>query len=129
METGEVKDTTILRFWELVKVAQEVWDQTYGVNDLEPYLLDILRFVKNNTHKQDELANCFINLLREYRASIEILQFCMRELQWQKVKEAVEERMWQNQGNIRLLDAMQKILDVFSEEWRDADIYEYYRDR
>jgi len=129
METGEMKDTTSLKFWELIRLAQEVWDRTYSVNEIEPYLLDILKFAKKHPHEQNKLATAFISLLKEHRATIEILQFCMRELQWQGVKEAIEERMRQNAGNLRLLNALQKILDVYSEEWQDADIYGYYRDQ
>jgi len=129
METGEMKDATSLRFWELVKLAQEVWDKTYSTEEIEPYLLDILRLAREHPHERNNLANCFIKLLKEPRATVEIFQFCMRELRWLEIKRAVEEQMWQNAGNLRFLDAMQQILDVYSEEWLDADIYGYYRDK
>ncbi len=129
METGELRSSVSGRFWELVRLAQEVWDKTYSTEEIEPYLLEFLRLAKDHPQERNDLTNCFIGLLKGHRATVEILQFCMRELQWREVKEAIEEQMWQNTGNVRLLDALQKILDVYFEEWQDADIYGYYRDQ
>ena len=121
-----MNNTTNDQFWKLVAITQDVWNNTYGTNELEPYLLDILQFVKKHITEKDDLVKCFIILLKESCGPLEIVVFCMRELQWMEVKNAVEQIMRKAPKDIRLLNAMQQVLDVYSEKWEDRDLYQYY---
>ena len=79
-----MNNTTNDQFWKLVAITQDVWNNTYGTNELEPYLLDILQFVKKHITEKDDLVKCFIILLKESCGPLEIVVFCMRELQWSR---------------------------------------------
>ncbi len=115
------------KFWELVAVTQESWNNTFGVNEIEPHLLDILQFVKNHPNEKTKFVNCFITLVRGHCGPLEIVEFCMRELQWPEVREAALQRQLDSK-DFRVLDAMENIIAVYSDKWDDADLYQYYTD-
>jgi len=115
----------IKTFWTLVSVTQNAWDKTYGVNEIEHHLLDILQFVKKHPTDKDDFIECFITLLKKSAGPLEIVEFCMRELQWEEIKKAAEQMQIESK-DIRLQNAMQRIIDVYSENWDDADLYKYY---
>jgi hypothetical protein len=125
LEISYMSSTNINTFWMLVSVTQNTWNKTYGVNEIEHHLLDILQFVKKHPTDKNDFIECFVTLLQENSGPLEIVEFCMRELQWQEIKE-VAEQMQRKSKDIRLRDAMQRIIDVYSENWDDADLYKYY---
>ncbi len=113
-------------FNKLAFIVKNKWEITYGTNEIEPELLNILDFVKKNIAYRMEIANCFIDIINDYtKGPLEIVVFCMRELQWQEVKEAAGSRQISHKDP-RVKFAMQKILDVYEREWNDADLYHYY---
>lgn len=112
-------------FWLLVKSAETAWENTDGADELEPYLLAILEFAKKHSADREELVRCFSVLVKEDRGPIEILEFCMRELQWQEVKDATIQAMKEH-ADIRVLDALDRVLAVYEAKWDDADLYKYY---
>jgi len=118
-------NTNLNTFWELVLVTQNAWNETYGVNEIEHHLLDILEFVKKYPGDKDNFIKGFVTLLQENRGPFEIVEFCMRELQWLEVKEATEQ-IQRKSRDIRVQNVMQRIIDVYSEKWNDADLYKYY---
>jgi hypothetical protein len=115
----------VKEFWVLVKKAETVWEEADGVDELEPYLLEILRFVNSNIDSRNELVECFNLIVKEDRGPIEVLEFCMRELRWEEVRETVMQEMKSN-SDIRVLDALERVLAVFEDEWADSDLYAYY---
>lgn len=112
-------------FWQLVMSAESTWETTDGTDELEPYLLAVLEFVKKNIDHRTELVECFKILVNEDRGPIEVLEFCMRELRWKEVQEAVIQTMKEN-TDIRVLDALNRILAVYEDEWEDGNLYKYY---
>lgn len=118
-------NATIDKFWELVQIAKNAWYNTSGINEIECYLLDVLRFVKRFPDDRNEFIKCFITLLHDGRSSMEIIQFCMRELQWLEIKEAATE-IQRNSNDIRMKDIMERIIEVYKEKWVDEDLYDYY---
>lgn len=112
-------------FWRLAGDAEAAWKITDGTDELEPYLLEILEFAKNNNDSREKLAQCFVCLLNGDSWPIEILEFCMRELQWPSVKAATISKMREN-TDIRILDGLNRVLAVYEDEWEDADLYRYY---
>jgi hypothetical protein len=54
--------TNIETFWRLVSMTQDAWNKTYGVNEIEPHLLDILQFVKKHPSDKDDFLEGFVTL-------------------------------------------------------------------
>jgi hypothetical protein len=113
-------------FKEMAMIAQKKCENTYGSEELEPELLDILNFVKANLNKRNVLSQCFIDIVNDYRnGPLEIVIFSMRELQWDEVKDAALSRK-QISDDPRVQSAMNDVLAVYKDEWEDADLYKYY---
>ena len=113
-------------FKKMSIATQKKWETTYGSDALEPELLSILNFAKANPDKQNELSECFIGIINDYRnGPLEIVVFSMRELQWSEVKNAALTRK-QSSDDPRVWSAMNDVLNVYEKEWEDADLYKYY---
>lgn len=85
----------------------------YGTRGIEPYLLDILEFVNKNIKYRRELAQCFINIVKDYHyGPDEIVIFCMRELQWEEVLEAAIQTHIANRDP-RVKAVMNHIIEVY----------------
>ena len=133
MSTG-IDNVNVLRmsevteqFKNLSRQAEEAWNA--GMKDcyqLEPFLLNVLNFTKSLPEKRDELATCFCEIARDpYPGTWEIVQFCMRELQWPEVKQAVEE-VYRKHRDPRMKRIMERILDVWGPAWDEAEFWDYY---
>ena len=127
MEGGAMSITVINQFKKLCQKAKIIWDKnTFGVSELEPYLLDILFIVKNNIDCRKDFSDEFVKILTNYRyGPLEIVIFCMRELQWKEVKEAALNIQLEAEDP-RVKISMQDVLNVYQTVWEDADLYEYY---
>ena len=106
--------------------VKEKYDATYGVNEIENLLLETLDYIKAHGKYKEEFSKCFINRIkREEFFPLEIIFFCMRELQWPEIKEAaIEEKS--KTDDWRIISAMDQILAVYENDWEDADLYQYY---
>ncbi|MDH5228451.1 MAG: hypothetical protein OEZ58_09180 [Gammaproteobacteria bacterium] len=112
-------------FWTLVQAAESAWQKTDGTDELEPYLLQILQFVQSNSNSREELVENFKTIVKEEKWPIEILEFCMRELKWDEIKLSVLQEM-SNSSDLRVRDALSRVLAVYEKEWEDSDLYKYY---
>ncbi|MFN8457253.1 MAG: hypothetical protein U0401_21770 [Anaerolineae bacterium] len=113
-------------FFNLCSSAKELWENTAGTDELEPALIPILNFCKTHPKHQPLLEEYFIQLVNEPTWPHEILVFCMRELCWQKVYDAVSERIAQMREVDQMDTKLGQVLDVYEGEWKDADLYPYY---
>jgi len=98
-----------------------------GVEDIEPYLVEILQIIKDNPDQKKQFINKFINFLKMGSAvPLEIFWYCMHDLKWSEVYEAVEHYK-NSSSDLRLKRAAELILDAFSDDWEDAMMFERYR--
>lgn len=115
-----------ISFKKMAMIAQKKWENTYGSEEIEPKLLDILNFVKANLDKRNILSQCFIDIINDYRnGPLEIVIFSMRELKWNEVKNAALNRK-KISGDPRVWSAMDDVLAVYKDKWEDAELYKYY---
>lgn len=98
-----------------------------GVEDIEAQLEILLKLIKCNLEHKKDFITRFCNLLYS-NASIplEIFWFCMHELRWYEVRECVVKYM-ENSEDLRCIRAAELILESFSEDWDDAEMFEKYR--
>jgi len=110
-------------FCDLVKEKEKI---TYGVNEIEKELLDVLNYIKADREDEKEIKQFLIKIVRGLEFyPLEIIIFCMRELQWIEIKEAaIDEKSKTNDW--RVIRAMNNIIAVYKTDWEDADLYEYY---
>lgn len=111
---------------EVLKSKEEI---TYGVNEIEDELLLLLNFVKKNKECWPEISKIFIETVKGIRLyPIEIVIFCMRELQWEEIKDtALFEK--NNSSDWRVINTMNHILEVYERDWINADLYKYYSEK
>jgi hypothetical protein len=114
------------KFWSLCEDATKSWEATPDTKKYEPSFLRILNFIKSNEDFHSEFKKGFIQIIRNPDLAIwEIVMFCMRDLKWREVYEVAHfEHSVSN--DIRTKDALEKIMEVFEDEWEDADLFEYY---
>ena len=100
-----------------------------STTDFERAFLDVLRFVKAHPDCREECESAFVNALAGgSQVPWELVQFCMRELRWPRVREEAL-RIADETTDIRVKAIMRDIAAAYEEEWEDADLYEYYRNK
>lgn len=106
--------------------VQKKWEISYGVNEIEDLLLQVLNFLKANSENYLEFSNYFVDRLqRKEQFPLEIMIFAMRELQWPEIKQAaISEK--EKTDDWRIISAMNDIISVYEEDWEGVDMYEYY---
>lgn len=121
------------KFWSLCEEVNHLdsLEVDADVPDLEPSLLAILNYVKNNSQYKQLFINCFVKIANgEVKSSEWILLFCMRELRYPEVQQAANLRFGQAGGRYgapRLMNWLSNINHVYEDTlWEDADFFEYY---
>lgn len=129
MNTDEIEKM----FWSLCEEVNHLdsLEVDADVPDLEPSLLAILNYVKNNSQFKQLFINCFIKIANgEVESSEWILLFCMRELRYPEVRKAANlhfEHAGGRYGAPRLMNWLSNINHVYEDTlWKDADFFEYY---
>lgn len=114
-------------FEHLCLESKKLWEESkLGTKEIEPSLLNILNFVKNNINYKLIFSNKFKKILIDpNEGPLEIVIFCMRELQWLEIKNAALERSAKI-SDMRTKSAMRDVIAVYEDKWEDADLYEYY---
>ena len=121
------EDDLYQEFSKLMDAVQHTWKTTYSADELEPDLLNVLNFTKQHLESKETLIQFFITLVKEHKwnGDIEVIEFCMHELRWPEVKQAVEEKVATTQ-DIRERDALCQIPDAYSDDWDGVEFYSYY---
>ena len=125
MEANAMKEN-LEKFISLCDAVKEKEARTYGVNEIEKELLNVLNFIKEHNTSKKEFEIFLIKIVKGIELyPLEIIIFCMRELQWQEIKNvALNEKNNTNDG--RVISSMNHILEACGADWEDADMYEYY---
>jgi hypothetical protein len=113
-------------FIRVCNIVREKESKTFGANEIENELLDVLNFIKSNKEIEGEMKLFFVKIIEERKDyPIALITFCIRELQWPEIKEAtISER--NKTDDWRIISLFNDILKVYEDEWDDAEFYEYY---
>ncbi len=118
-------------FRALVDEAAFVWEWG-GIPDTNRYetaFIAVLNHVKANIEQRDTFIGLFIEALdNPSLMGWEIVMFCMRELKWKEVYDEVYTRCMQ-EPNWTIKRRMEQILEVYEDNWEDADLFRYYSDK
>jgi L-cysteine desulfidase len=123
------------KFEKLLNEFHRVEAEEFDYRELEKYLIKILFFIKSHPDEQEYFIKYFVYIIdainsngladKRYIHINQLLQYCMRDLQWPEIKTALLNRLsistfWREEGCIA------DILDVYEDEWADDDLYEYF---
>lgn len=128
------KQTIEETFWKMCEETDDFERENLDTPLLEPYLLNILNFVKNNPEHEALFKEFFVQIGNRKKPHIaEILLYCMRELRYPEVKEAVNRHFKELGGPSkvpRLIGFVSDINWVYEEEpWEDAIFFKYHWER
>jgi hypothetical protein len=127
MEASEMSDKVIEVSWEKCAAIQRRWEVTLQPREFEDALLDLLVYVKSYQDRRDDFVTAFSEIVASHREGpLEILVFCMRELQWPEIRSFAISKI-EGSTDPRVRDVLADLLDVYEAEWEDSVLYEYYR--
>jgi hypothetical protein len=102
-------------------------ERSPDIADLEPLLLDLLDYLSSVGASQQEAEATLIELLDTWPwGALEALEFTMRTLQWDAVRQALENQL-NSDADFRLKDQARHVLEVFEREWPGGEVYATYR--
>jgi hypothetical protein len=126
---------TINKFKKLCDRIKIRAEETFGYNEIEDLLLQALDFIKNHKSEKDQFANFFTDKILQFENNnlvygncyhlVQVIQFCMRELQWVEIKEAALKTR-NVSTDWRIIGTMEIILEVYEKEWPDDELYKYF---
>lgn len=121
-------------FFTLCQIADELDSPEADVPDLEPALLKILELVKAHPEQRDLFARCFVRLVDgSVHVTDWIVLFCMRELRYPEVQDALNDRfhaLGGPRGAPRMMSFVSDVNWVYDDTpWSHADFFRYHWER
>lgn len=98
-----------------------------STTDFEPAFVRLLTFIRENPACHDAAERRFLDGLSSRPLCYELITFCMHSLRMDAVKRAATRLI--DPQNPRGWGPLSDIVASFEDEWEDADMYEYYRER
>ncbi|MEW8661601.1 MAG: hypothetical protein AB2557_04045 [Candidatus Thiodiazotropha sp.] len=130
------KEQIEAKFWELCKIANDEDRKNQGMTrEFEGTLLDVLNLVKHNPEHEDVLKQCFIEswINENKKATHWIVLFCMRELRYPEVQEAINLNFVERggpEGAPREMNFISDLNYVYKDSpWEDIDLFKYHWER
>lgn len=122
------------KFWDLCERAHRFDEENLDLPQLEPYLQDVLNFVKENQASEKLFKKWFVEMAEEKRRfSNWILLYCMRELRYPEVQYAVNKRFNDLGGPTsvpRLMNYVSAVNWGYDDApWEDAIFFRYFWQR
>jgi hypothetical protein len=115
----------IKKFEQLSEKTEMVLNETFDCRKVEPIYIEILNLIKSHPDCREQFVRKFIFLLKTGEISSDLIEFCMRELQWEEIKKAAELEISKT-DDWRVISTMNHILEVYEKEWEHSDLYKYY---
>jgi hypothetical protein len=111
-------------------------EASFDTRAIEPPLLELRGLLEWSNDRRRESLDALLALtvpepegLQLARPGVvEILEFCMRELRWPEVREAMV-AIDSTAHDWRVRRAAQRVLEVYDDEWPGGEIYNAYRER
>ncbi|MDY7804522.1 hypothetical protein U0E23_18940 [Burkholderia stagnalis] len=117
---------TIDEFFKLAAHAEFIAGSAMD-QPLEPALEAVLSFVQNHLGQRIELADAFLDVLRDpEKGPPELVEYCMHELKWLEVRQAIQTWL-DSERSERVRHILRKQLLAFDDNWYDASFYERFR--
>lgn len=119
------------RFWSYAKAITKLDDGGADTPALEPELLQLLQFIKAEPTHQDLFKRLFIASATDKEHKSEwIVLYCMRDLRYPEVRDAINEWFESKggtQGAPRLMNFVSDVNHAYEDSpWEHADFFKYH---
>ena len=123
-----MNDTTVrYEFSQLCMAAAQAYRDHIDALAREPFYARVLQFVTQHPDATDFFRGQFLTMVRNPQEElIDLIQFCMHQLQWQDIADAASGVSSQT-NNSRTRRWMELIANSFGDTWPGLDYYEYYK--
>lgn len=109
----------------LFQAAERACDAGASTTDFEPEFVRLLEFIKQHPVCHRKAERRFLEALSTPSLSWELVTFCMHSLRMQAVRDEACRLIAENKDPRRIW--LTHVIDSFSDDWEDAEMYEYYR--
>lgn len=121
-----MKDDIIDEFLLLLKSAEETCYKSISTTEYEPIFRKVLQFIETHTEHQSFFKGILVEMVTSPTLGPwELIPFCMHRLRWGEIKDAAQKEL-DSHEDWRVKNVMSKIIDSFSDDWQDADLYQLY---
>jgi hypothetical protein len=113
---------------ELFSAANKACEEGQSIADFEPAFVALLNYLDQHPGCHAYAEHSFVEDIRGGNFCWELVSFCMHKLRLEAVRdEAV--RALSTLHDPRSKAVLSHVLESFEDEWKDADMYAYYRRR
>jgi hypothetical protein len=123
---------TVKRFWELCDQARYETNvlNLYGTLQYELSLRKILEHIKVNSERREIIAAQLVYILEyaldAFAYPLDIVDFCMRELRWSEIADAIRDRIKITSEDPSICNSFKTLLTAYDVIWH-GNYYEYYK--
>lgn len=121
---AEVTDQDELAY--LLRAAHRACEEGPSTSDFEAEVAAVVDYIQANPECREAASRLFIEQVQRSAGCIEVLEYCMHELRWPEVEEAVRDHLAASE-DWRVKTALAGVLAAFADDWPDADMYERWR--
>jgi hypothetical protein len=119
-----------LAITRVLRAAEESFDS----GAIEPSLTELLVLLREDGRRA-EFVDALLALLHpavgELQLArpgiVDILEFCMRELRWEEIRDVMQALSTDAASDWRIRSAAERVLEAYEDEWPGGEIYRTYR--
>jgi hypothetical protein len=128
--------TVLNEFETLIDRVAKLANPTLGEDELEPLYEEVLSFLEAHAAHKAELSQCLIHIMAEYRFGREkdktilpstAIAYSMHVLRWSEVFEFAEQANRAFYAT-KMATLMTDIMEAFTDDWDDRDLYKRFQD-
>jgi hypothetical protein len=109
---------------KLYRTAVSACDEGVSTADFERSFIGFLNYIECHPSLREQAEALLLDGLCSTPTPWELVSFCMHALRWERIKQKVEAQRTRA-GDPRAQRALDLILDSFSDEWDQRDLYSY----
>ena len=112
------------KFYTLIAQAKKADDEM--IEDVDAYYDSVLNYILSHSGQRDEFAKAIIEMMKDpNQMPYTLVQFCMYELRWNEVKQAIVD--WSKTEKSECVNLIiKKLLSSFEDDWYEANDYLRY---
>lgn len=109
-------------------------DPTFGENELEPFYIELLEFLRQNERYRPQLVELILGEMRRYRTARTVkarilpgmaIAYVMHELRWPEVFNFAQAENREFYAE-RMETVMSNLMEAYTDDWEDRIFYERF---
>ena len=110
---------------QLFSEAEAACNQGKSTADFEAPFVRLLQYIKEHPESRNAAEGRFLAGLHARTTPWELISFCMHELRWEPVRQAIEQLM-RHATDPRNQRVLRLIVESFDDQWDERQLYSYY---